>query len=103
MKAGAASLYATVIHRYPMKLDRVNLRTTLGLGASTILFDVYGAPKWDIGPYVAFAPLGIDYDLGGSVRIVFDPLSVSVPIPHVGAIPLYYEQFRTMIGIQIGG
>jgi hypothetical protein len=49
------------------------------------------------------SPLGIDYDLGNSVRLVFDPLSVSVPVPHIGLIPLYYEQFRTMIGIQIGG
>jgi hypothetical protein len=24
-------------------------------------------------------------------------------VPHIGLIPLYYEQFRTMIGIQIGG
>lgn len=103
LKAGAGSVYATVIHRYPMKLDRVNLRTTLSLGASTLLFDVAGAPKYDIGPYVGLSPLGIDYDFGGGVRLVFDPLGVSVPVPHVGLIPLYYEQFRTMIGIQIGG
>ncbi|MEO8549433.1 MAG: hypothetical protein ABI678_05655 [Kofleriaceae bacterium] len=102
-ETGVASLYATVIHRYPMKLDRVNLRTTLSAGISTLLFDVYGAPKYDVGPYVGFSPLGIDYDLGNSVRLVFDPLEVSVPVPHLGLIPLYYEQFRTMIGIQIGG
>ncbi|HEY6039369.1 MAG TPA: MYXO-CTERM sorting domain-containing protein, partial [Kofleriaceae bacterium] len=103
LKAGAGSVYGTVIRRYPMKLDRVNLRTTLSLGASTLLFDVAGAPKYDIGPYVALSPLGIDYDFGGGVRLVFDPLAVSVPVPHIGLIPLYYEQFRTMIGIQIGG
>ena len=102
IKAGAGSVYATVIHRYPMKLDRVNLRTTLSLGVSTLLFDVPGAPQYDIGPFVAFSPLGIDYDLGSSIRIVFDPLGVAVPVPHIGLIPLYYEQFRTMIGIQIG-
>ncbi len=103
LKTGVADIYATVIHRYPMKLDRVNLRTTLNLGASMLLFDVYGAPKYDIGPVIGFSPLGIDYDLGNSVRIVFDPLGVIVPVPHIGLIPLYYEQFRTMIGIQIGG
>jgi len=101
-KAGVASLYATVIRRYPMKIDRVNLRTTFSLGASMLLFDVYGAPKYDVGPFVGFTPLGIDYDLGNSVRIIFDPLGVEVPVPHIGLIPLYYEQFRTMIGIQIG-
>lgn len=103
LKTGVASLYGSVIRRYPMKLDRVNLRTTLSVGVSTLLFDVYGAPKYDVGPYVGLSPLGLDYDLGGSVRLVFDPLEVSVPIPHLGLIPLYYEQFRTMIGIQIGG
>jgi len=103
LKTGVADVYATVIHRYPMKIDRVNLRTTLNLGASMLLFDVYGAPKYDIGPVIGFSPLGIDYDLGNHVRIVFDPLGVIVPVPHIGLIPLYYEQFRTMIGIQIGG
>lgn len=103
LKTGVADLYATVIHRYPMKVDRVNLRTTFNLGASMLLFNVAGAPQYDIGPVVGFSPLGIDYDLGNSVRIVFDPLGVIVPVPHVGLIPLYYEQFRTMIGIQIGG
>jgi hypothetical protein len=103
MKAGDAALYATVIRRFPMKLDRVNLRTRLSAGVSTLLFDVYGAPKLDVGPYFAVTPLGIDYDLGGSVRIVFEPLGVVIPVPHLGLIPLYYEQFRTMIGIQIGG
>ena len=103
LKTGVADVYATVIHRYPMKIDRVNLRTTLNLGASMLLFDVYGAPKYDIGPVIGFSPLGIDYDLGNHVRIVFDPLGVIVPVPLIGLIPLYYEQFRTMIGIQIGG
>src|SRR3569623_843045 len=87
LKAGAGSVYATVIRRFPMKLDRVNLRTTFSLGVSTLLFDVYGAPKYDVGPFVALSPLGIDYDLGGSVRLVVAPLAVAVPVPHLGLIP----------------
>ena len=100
IKAGAASLYGTIIRRYPMKFDRVNLRTTASLGVSTLLFDIYGAPKYDIGPFIGVSPLGIDYDLGNATRLVIDPLSIEVPVPHLGLIPLYYEQFRTMIGIQ---
>ncbi|MBV8757469.1 MAG: hypothetical protein JO257_09350 [Deltaproteobacteria bacterium] len=100
VKAGAASAYGTVIRRYPMKLDRVNLRTTVSLGVSTLLFDIYGAPKYDIGPFVGVSPLGIDYDLGNATRLVIDPLSIDLPVPHLGLIPLYYEQFRTMIGLQ---
>ncbi len=102
VKAGAASAYFTVIRRFPMKFDRVNLRTSLHLGASTLLFDVTGAPKGSFGPYAAFTPLGIDYDLGGTVRFVLDPVQISVPVPHLGPLPLYYEQFRLMLGIQIG-
>ncbi|CAN5694591.1 hypothetical protein BH11MYX3_BH11MYX3_20280 [soil metagenome] len=102
VKAGVFNVYGTLIHRIPMKFDRFNLRTSLHLGTSTQLFDVYGSPKFSTGPYAAFTPLGIDYDLGGSVRIVIDPVEIAVPVPHIGLIPLYYEQFRLMVGIQIG-
>jgi hypothetical protein len=101
-KLGVASAYLTIVRRYPMKFDRVNLRTSLHLGASTLLFDVNGAPKYSVGPFGAFTPLGIDYDLGCAVRLVIDPVEIAVPVPHIGLIPLYYEQFRLMIGLQIG-
>jgi uncharacterized protein (TIGR03382 family) len=100
--AGVALVYATLIRRFPMRFDRVNLRTSLHLGISTLLFDVYGAPKYSTGPYVAFSPLGIDYDLGRSVRLIIDPAEFALPVPLVGQLPLYYEQVRFMIGLQIG-
>jgi hypothetical protein len=102
MHAGVATLAATLIRRFPMRYDRVNLRTSLHLGVSTLLFDVYGAPMYSTGPFGAFSPLGLDYDLGGSVRIVWDPMEIAMPVPLLGQLPLYYEQFRFMIGIQIG-
>lgn len=101
--AGVGLFYATLIRRFPMRFDRVNLRTSLHLGISTLLFDVYGAPMYSTGPYVAFSPLGIDYDFGRSVRLVIDPAEFALPVPLVGQIPLYYEQVRFMIGIQVGG
>ena len=101
-RTGVAIASLALIRRFPMKFDRVNLRSSLHLGVSTLLFDVYGAPKYSTGPYFAIAPLGIDYDLGSSVRLVIDPLEFAMPIPLVGQLPLYYEQFRVMIGIQIG-
>jgi hypothetical protein len=102
-RAGVAMAYATLIRRFPMRFDRVNLRSSAHLGASTLLFDVYGAPKYSTGPYVAFSPLGIDYDLGKSVRLVVDPVEFAMPVPLLGQLPLYYEQFRFMIGLQVGG
>jgi uncharacterized protein (TIGR03382 family) len=101
-RAGVATVAATLIRRYPMKFDRVNLRSSLHVGVSTLLFDVYGAPMYSTGPYFAIAPLGIDYDLGHSVRLVVDPVEFAMPIPLVGQLPLYYEQFRFMIGLQVG-
>jgi hypothetical protein len=103
VRAGVATAAATLIRRFPMKFDRVNLRSSVHLGVSTLLFDVYGAPKYSTGPYGAISPLGLDYDLGNSVRIVWDPMEIALPVPMVGQLPLYYEQFRFMLGIQVGG
>ncbi|HET7505579.1 MAG TPA: hypothetical protein VFK02_31380 [Kofleriaceae bacterium] len=102
MHAGVATFYATLIRRFPMRYDRVNLRSSLHLGTSTLLFDVYGAPKYSTGLYGAISPLGLDYDLGKSVRIVLDPMEIALPVPLLGQLPLYYEQFRFVVGIQIG-
>lgn len=99
---GVAMLFATVVRRFPMKFDRVNLRSSAHLGVSTLLFDVYGAPKWSTGPYLALSPLGIDYDLGNAVRLVIDPVEFALPVPLLGQLPLYYEQFRIMVGLQVG-
>jgi uncharacterized protein (TIGR03382 family) len=103
VKSGVLTVSGVATRRFPMRFDRVNLRTTLHLGVSTLLFDVYGAPKYSTGPYLAFSPLGIDYDLGHAVRIIWDPMEMALPMPLVGQIPLYYEQFRFLIGLQIGG
>ena len=100
--AGVATLSGTLIRRFPMKFDRVNLRSSLHLGASTLLFDVYGAPKYSTGPYGAISLLGLDYDLGNAMRIVCDPMEIALPVPLLGQLPLYYEQFRFVIGIQFG-
>jgi hypothetical protein len=102
-RSGVAMAYATLIRRFPMRFDRVNLRTSLHLGVSTLLFDVYGAPRYSTGPYLAISPLGIDYDLGGAIRLVIDPVAFALPVPQLGQLPLYYEQVRFMVGIQIGG
>jgi hypothetical protein len=85
-----------------MRFDRVNLRSSLHLGASTLLFDVVGAPKYSTGVYGAISLLGLDYDLGNAVRIVCDPMEIALPVPLLGQLPLYYEQFRFVIGIQVG-
>lgn len=102
MKAGVVEFYVSGIRRFPMKYDRVNLRTSLHVGTSTLLFDVYGAPKNSTGLFVAGSILGLDYDLGNSLRLVIDPAEMAVAIPSLRGIPLWYEQFRFMVGLQYG-
>jgi hypothetical protein len=52
---------------------------------------------YSTGPYLALSPVGIDYDLAGAMRLVIDPVEFALPVP------LYYEQVRFMVGLQIGG
>ncbi len=92
VRSVVATASGVVTRRFPMKFDRVNLRTSFHLGASMLLFDVYGAPKYSVGPYVALSPLGIDYDLGHAVRIVWDPMEMALPVPLLGQLPLHYER-----------
>ena len=101
MYAGVATVAGTLIWR-PLRFGRWRVRSTLHLGASMLLFDVYGAPMYSTGLYGAISPLGLEYDLGHGVRFVADPMEVALPVPLLAGPPLYYEQFRFVIGIQIG-
>jgi hypothetical protein len=100
---GALNIYGTLIRRYPMRFERVNLRTTVHLGASALLFDLYGAHEGSVGPYFGITPLGIDIHIRRGWMLVFDPLGLEFPVPHLTGVPLYYEQFRLSIGVQYGG
>ena len=101
-KAGALNLMFTAIRRWPLAWERVNLRNTLQVGSSVQLFDVYGAPSGSVGLYLATSPLGLDIDLGHSVRLVIDPTNFAIPIPHLTGAPFYYPQYRITIGVQLG-
>ena len=102
VKPGAINVYATVVRRFPMLFDRVNLRTSAHLGTSILVYDVFGAPRYSTGLFLGISPLGLDFDLGNSWRIVFDPAALMVPMPNLGQIPLVYEQYRISLGISWG-
>ncbi len=100
VRLGAFNIYATLIRRYPLAWSRVNLRTTLHLGTSVQLLDLYGAERGSVGLFGGVAPLGIDVDLGHHWRFVLDPLGVYLPVPHLPGVPLFYLQFRCTLGFQ---
>jgi hypothetical protein len=99
---GTFNAYFTGIVRYPLKWSRVNLHQSVNVGASVLLFDVYGAPAGSVGLYLGTTLLGIDIDLGHYVRLVIDPLNLSMPIPHLTAAPFWYLQYRLTVGFQFG-
>lgn len=101
-RRGVASAYASVIFRFPMRFERTNLRSTLQLGASRMLFDLYGVPKGTTGPFVGLSLLGLDYEIGKQLYLVINPAHIAVPIPQTSGAPFSYVQYRVTLGIQWG-
>ena len=102
VRPGFFNLYVTGVRRFPLTWERVNLRIAVHLGISTMLFDVYGAPRGSFGPYVGISPLGVDVDLGKFWRLIIEPVNLEIPVPHLAGVPFYYQQYRFTIGIQFG-
>jgi hypothetical protein len=102
IRPGVGNAYATVIKRWPMKFERANLRTSLHVGASRMMFDLYGAPEGSIGPYFGFNLLGVDIELSRSLYLVVDPADIAIPIPQTSGVPFVYPQYRFTLGIQLG-
>jgi hypothetical protein len=101
IRAGVANTYGTAILRFPLAYEAINLRTTLNLGLSYLLVDLYGAPKGTLGVYAALYPLGIEYKLSRTFLIIVNPLGIAVPVPQLSGVPLSYPQYRFNIGIGI--
>jgi hypothetical protein len=101
MHAGVANTYGSVILRFPLAYERFNLQTTLSLGLSYLLFDLYGAPKGSLGYYAAISPLGVEWKISRTFFLIFNPLSISVPVPQTRGVPLVYTQYRVSLGLGI--
>jgi len=101
VRAGVISTYGTVILRFPLAYESFNLRTTLSLGASYLMIDLYGAPKGSIGLYGAISPLGLEWKVSRAFLLIINPMSVAVPVPQIRGVPLTYPQYRFSIGLGI--
>lgn len=103
VRSGVVNAYGTVIFRVPLEDDNLNLRTTLQLGVSRMMFDLVGVPEGSIGPYVGFNPLGIEWRMADEVFLIIDPAHISVPVPQFRAVPFAFPQYRVTLGLQWGG
>jgi hypothetical protein len=79
------------------------LRTTVNLGTSYLLIDLYGAPKGSIGLYGAIYPLGLEWKLSRVFILVINPLGIALPVPQLQGVPLTYPQYRFSIGLEVLG
>jgi hypothetical protein len=99
VRAGTFNAFATAIWRAPLTRD-VALRIAGHLGASLLLFDLYGAPSGSVGPYVGLSLLALELGLSRNLTLVLEPADVVVAIPHVTGIPLTRRQYRASIGLE---
>jgi hypothetical protein len=101
VRAGVFNTFGTIILRHPLAYENFNLRTTVNLGFSYLLFDLYGAPKGSLGLYGAISPLGLEWKLSRAFLLIINPLSFAIPVPQLRGVPLSYPQYRISIGLGI--
>jgi hypothetical protein len=101
LRPGSFNTYSTIILRFPLAYENFNIRTTLNLGFSYLLFDLYGAPKGSLGFYGGISPLGVEWKLSRAFWIIINPLSMAVPVPQTKGVPLSYPQYRFSIGLSV--
>jgi hypothetical protein len=80
--------------------ENFNLRTTVSLGVSYLLSNLYGAPSGSLGPYIGVSPLGVEWNLSRAFFFVINPLNIAVPVPQIKGAPLAYPQYRFSLGLE---
>jgi hypothetical protein len=98
---GALDIFGSAMLRFPLAYENFNLRTTVSLGASYLLSNLYGAPSGSLGPYVGVSPLGVEWKLSRAFFVVINPLNIALPIPQIKGVPLVYPQYRFSLGLEV--
>ena len=99
--AGAVNVYASAIVRFPLAYENFNLRSTLSLGTSYLVSNLYGAPAGSLGVFAALTPLGLEWKLSRAFFLIINPLGYAVPTPQLKGVPLLYGQYRASIGLEV--
>jgi hypothetical protein len=99
--AGAVNVYGTAIVRLPLAYENFNLRSTLNLGPSYLVSNLYGAPSGSVGVFVGLSFLGLEWKLSRALLLIVNPLSFAVPAPQLKNVPLFYPQYRFSLGLEV--
>jgi hypothetical protein len=102
VRAGAFNAYATVVRRWSMLSDHFDVRTSLHLGTSTVLFDLYGVPAGTTGLYLGVSLLGLEWKATRMLSVIIDPADIAYPVPQLRGAPFGYLQYRFTLGLQWG-
>ncbi len=100
LHAGTAALYGTVIFQIPLANADASLRSSLSLGGSTLLFNLFGAPKGSTGLYADINFLGVAWRVSRRLLLIVNPVNIAIPAPQLEALPLTYPQYRFTIGLE---
>jgi hypothetical protein len=102
VRVGAFNAYGTIVRRWSMLSDQFDARTSLHVGTSTVLFDLYGVPAGTTGLYVGVSLLGLEWHASRALSVIFDPADVAYPLPQLRGAPFGYLQYRFTLGLQWG-
>ncbi len=103
MRSGSANAYFSIIRRFQLRWQSVNIRTTASVGGSMLLFDLVGAEKYNMGPFFGVSFLGAEWKAARGFYVTIDPTYIAIPIPSVTGVPFMYAQYRFLVGIEFGG
>lgn len=103
LRAGTVNAYITMIRRFHLRDEAVNIRSGVALGGSYMLFDLVGAPAGSFGPYFGLSLLGVEWKVARGFYLTFDPTYIAFPIPHITGVPFGYLQYRALVGLEFGG
>jgi hypothetical protein len=99
--AGAVNVYGTAILRLPLAYEQFNLRSTLNLGTSYLVSNLYGAPSGSVGAFAGLSFLGLEWKVSRAFLLIINPLSFAVPAPQLKNVPLFYPQYRMSLGVEL--
>jgi hypothetical protein len=99
MAPGAMNFYGSVIYRY-VQTSSFELRSSVQVGTSTILFDLVGVDKGTTGLYLGSSLLAVGVQLSSRSKLIIDPASIAMPTPQVRGMPFAYRQYRTTVSLE---
>lgn len=97
---GVLSMVGSGLYRWT-QVEGLELRTTVNLGTSLLLFSAVGAPAGSVGAYLGMGVLSAAVQVAPRTWMEFKP-DVVVPIPQLRGTPFAYRQYRLMVGLEWG-